>query len=130
MTTMHEIGQMLWFETPRGQAIAKFMIERGPESDLEWVCFHLDGQIWTWINQDVRVARNITLGRDEIEQPSRRIPMPTKKEMAKFERSSFDKAKDRREAAKRGIPAAKFEGSAADKRMDMAAMRKMKKGKR
>ena len=59
-----EIEQMLWLQTPKGQGIAKFLIDRGPESDLEWVCFiHETKEIWTFSNWDVRVSDNITLGR-------------------------------------------------------------------
>ena len=64
---IHEIQQLLWLNTPKGQAIAKFMIDRGPESDLEWVCIQHDtGEIWTWSNWDVTVPDNVTLGRDAI----------------------------------------------------------------
>lgn len=46
---------------------------------------------------------------------------------ARWEGSAEDKAKDRREAKKRGVTAKEFEGSAADEKMDDAAVRKMKK---
>lgn len=51
------------------------------------------------------------------------------KKSSSYEKSSYDKNKDKREAAKRGISPKQFEGSAADRRMDAAAMRKGK-GKR
>ncbi len=77
MTTIHEIRQLIWMETPKGQAIAKFMIDSGPESDLQWVCFiHETREIWTFSNWDVRLVENVTLGRvkqkDFVEEALRR----------------------------------------------------------
>lgn len=40
-----------------------------------------------------------------------------------YEGSKADKAKDKREAKKRGIPVKRFEGSKADNRMDRLAKR-------
>ena len=60
-----EIQQLLWLETPKGQAVAKFLIDYGPESDLYWVCFVNEiKEIWTFANYDVRLSTNITLGRN------------------------------------------------------------------
>lgn len=59
-----EITQLIWLQTPKGQGIAKFLIENGPESDLMWVCFIQETkEIWTFSNWDVRVSDNVTLGR-------------------------------------------------------------------
>ena len=59
-----EITQLIWLQTPKGQGIAKFLIDHGPESDLLWVCFiHETKEIWTFSNFDVRVEANVTLGR-------------------------------------------------------------------
>lgn len=59
-----EISQLLWLQTPKGQAVAKFLIDRGDDSDLQWVCIqHETGEIWVWSNWDVRAVQNITLGR-------------------------------------------------------------------
>lgn len=64
MTTIHEIKQLLWLDTPKGQGIAKFLIDNGPESDLQWVVFiHETKEIWTVSNWDVRAVDNWTLGR-------------------------------------------------------------------
>lgn len=52
-----------WMETPRGQALAHFLIDRGIEFDNEWICFHDNGEIWSWMNYDVRVSKNSTIGR-------------------------------------------------------------------
>lgn len=59
-----EIHQLIWLETPKGQGIAKFLIDNGTESDLQWVCFITDTrEIWTFSNWDVRVSKNEMLGR-------------------------------------------------------------------
>jgi hypothetical protein len=61
---IHEIKQLIWLQTPKGQAIAKFILDNGPESDLMWVCFIQDShEIWTFSNWDVRTVDNVTLGR-------------------------------------------------------------------
>lgn len=58
-----EINNLIWLETPKGPAVAKFLIDYGPESDLIWVCFGQDGEIWSWENSKVRATKNATLGR-------------------------------------------------------------------
>jgi hypothetical protein len=56
--------------TPKGSAIAHFLIDLGPENNLQWVCFQDDtGQCWTWMNSDIRATRNITMQRLSPEQP-------------------------------------------------------------
>lgn len=53
--------------TPKGKALAHFLIDPGIESSLMWVCFQDDtGESWVWSNQDIRAQRNITHGRDHI----------------------------------------------------------------
>lgn len=61
---IHEINNLIWLKTPKGRAIAKFLIDYGPEADIQWVCFqHDSGEVWTWSNWDVKVLPNLTLGR-------------------------------------------------------------------
>lgn len=50
--------------------------------------------------------------------------------MARFEGSKADKAEDRKGAKKAGMSLKAWEKSAADKRMDAAAAKKMKKRKK
>lgn len=60
-----EIQQLIWLQTPKGQGIAKFLIDYGPESDLYWVCFiHETSEVWTFSNEEVRACANISLGRE------------------------------------------------------------------
>lgn len=58
-----EISQVIWLETPKGLGIAKFLINNGPESDLQWTVFQQNGEIWTWENPEVRLVKHITFGR-------------------------------------------------------------------
>ena len=51
-------------DTPKGSAIAHFIIDYGVEYNLMWVCFNdADGECWTWDNKLVRAQKNITLDR-------------------------------------------------------------------
>lgn len=53
--------------TPRGDAMAHFLIDQGSEHHLRWVTFIIDtGECWTFINPDVRLWTNITEGRDSV----------------------------------------------------------------
>lgn len=53
--------------TPKGKALAHFIIDYGCEYDLQWICFHdLTGECWTWKNPEIRAQKNITQGRDSI----------------------------------------------------------------
>lgn len=53
--------------TPKGKAIAHFIIDTGIENDLMWVCFQDDtGECWTWENAHIRARVNQTAGRPEI----------------------------------------------------------------
>lgn len=54
----------MWLSTPKGQALAHIVIDRGIDHDVEWVCFiQATGECWTFLNSDVRAVDNITLGR-------------------------------------------------------------------
>lgn len=56
-------------ETPKGSALAMFLIDYSPEYNLMWVCF-LDenGQCWTFQNPEIRASKNITLNRINIDK--------------------------------------------------------------
>ena len=69
-TTVHELREMLWLDMPKELALAKFLIDRGIDSDNEWVCVVNDtGEIWSFDNSDVRAAKNITIGR-RVDKPA------------------------------------------------------------
>jgi hypothetical protein len=69
---IHEIQQAIWLETPKGLALAKFLVDRGIDSDNEWVCIVNDtGEIWSFDNSGVLVCKSLTLGRRcEWEKPA------------------------------------------------------------
>ncbi len=47
--------------TPKGKAMAHFVIDYGYEHDLMWVCFQDDSrECWTWRNSDVLLGDNLT----------------------------------------------------------------------
>jgi hypothetical protein len=51
-------------QTPKGSALAHFLIDYGPEYNLMWVCFNdEDGECWTWQNTEIKVQKNVTLNR-------------------------------------------------------------------
>lgn len=65
-----QLNEPLWFNTPKGEAVAHFLIDRGFEHDLEWVCFVTEtGECWTFSNQDIRIQKNITIGRVNQNEP-------------------------------------------------------------
>ena len=61
---MTRIDPPLPLDTPKGSAMAHFLIDYGPEHHLLWVCFQDDsGECWAWSNKDVRLQENISMGR-------------------------------------------------------------------
>lgn len=60
---IHRMKPPLDLDTPKGPAIAEFLIDRGPHSNLEWICFIKDtGECWTYENPHIRISKNITMG--------------------------------------------------------------------
>ena len=53
--------------TPKGPALAHFLIDYGEEHHLMWVCV-LDktGEIWTFANPDIRGQVNQTFKRNHV----------------------------------------------------------------
>lgn len=57
-------------DTPKGKAMAHFIIDYGPEHDLLWVTFvDATGECWTWPNPKIRAQKNITMNRMSGEAP-------------------------------------------------------------
>lgn len=50
--------------TPKGTGFCHFLENLGVESDYLWTVFQDSGEIWTWRTREVRLGKNITLGRD------------------------------------------------------------------
>ncbi len=62
--------------TPKGKALAHFLIDYGFEHDLYWVCFQEEtGECWTWNNKDIRAQNNITAGRINIPKEIRDVDL-------------------------------------------------------
>jgi hypothetical protein len=60
---IHEIQQVMWLDTPNGEALAKFLVDRGVDADNEWICVvNETGEIWSFLNADVRVSKEIHPG--------------------------------------------------------------------
>ena len=66
-----QLDPPLPMETPKGSAMAHFLIDYGPETHLMWVCF-LDenGQCWTVPNPEVRMQSNWSLQRRYRKPPT------------------------------------------------------------
>ena len=63
--------------TPRGHALAYFLIWESRDTDLLWVCFLEDSlQCWTFRNPEVRLLWNWTQGLGR--KPDQAFPMPMK----------------------------------------------------
>jgi hypothetical protein len=61
---MIRIDPPLPLDTPKGKAMAHFLIDYGVEHHLCWVCFQNEtGECWTWSNKDIRLEANPTMGR-------------------------------------------------------------------
>ncbi|HLT41234.1 MAG TPA: hypothetical protein VKZ95_00900 [Sphingobacteriaceae bacterium] len=50
-------------KTPRGNGFANFLVDRGMEFDNEWIVFLENGEIWSFLNPEVRLENNYTYNR-------------------------------------------------------------------
>ena len=59
---MLRIDPPLPFLTPKGKAMAHFIIDYGPEHHLLWVCFQDEtGECWTWANPEIKLQLNSSM---------------------------------------------------------------------
>ena len=71
--TIVQLNPPLPLNTPKGSALAHFLIDYGPEHDLMWTVFlDANGECWTFPNQKIRATRNETMGRNSISPITRR----------------------------------------------------------
>lgn len=64
-------------ETPKGKALAHFLIDYGPEHHLMWVTFvDATGECWTWPNPKIRAQGNVSMGRPQPINSLEKIPTP------------------------------------------------------
>jgi hypothetical protein len=62
MTSIHEIQQVLWVETPHGDGQALFLIDYGPHENTIYVVALLDTkQIKHYNSNQIKICRNNTL---------------------------------------------------------------------
>ena len=60
-----ELAKPLPLNTPKGKALAHFVIDYGIETDLYWVCFLKEnGECWTFNNRHIRIEENYTIDRN------------------------------------------------------------------
>jgi hypothetical protein len=62
MTTIHEIQQAMYVETPHGEGIPLFLIDYGPQLNSIWVVSNReDGKIRHYDSNDIKLTVNHTL---------------------------------------------------------------------
>lgn len=60
---MIQLSPLIPLDTPKGPALAYFLIDPGPDAHLLWVCFVKETrECWTFKNPEVRLASNWTAG--------------------------------------------------------------------
>ena len=56
-------------ETPKGAALAHFLLDYGVEYDVMFICFiNETGECWTFRGPEVRAVENETMGRKRREE--------------------------------------------------------------
>ncbi len=64
-----QLSPPLPVNTPKGEGLAHFLTDYGPEHDLMWTVFLNDsGECWTFSNRKIRATKNITMGREKISE--------------------------------------------------------------
>ena len=59
-----QLNPMIPMSTPKGNGYAIAMIDYSQEHNIYWViAIDLTGEIWTYSNTEVRIQKNITIGR-------------------------------------------------------------------
>lgn len=60
---MLQLNPPIPMKTPKGSGYANFLVDRGMEYDNEWIVFLETGEIWSFLNNEVRLEKNYTYGR-------------------------------------------------------------------
>lgn len=60
---MLQLNPQIPMVTPKGKGYANFLVDRGMEFDNEWIVFLENGEIWSFLNNEVRLEKNYTYGR-------------------------------------------------------------------
>jgi hypothetical protein len=62
LTTIHEIQQILWVNTPHGIGLALFIIDYGMQNNTVWVVSHQsDGTIKHYDSNQIKLHKNNTI---------------------------------------------------------------------
>jgi hypothetical protein len=57
-----QLDPLIPLETPKGKAMAHFLIDPGDEHYLVFVCFIDEtGEQWSFRNDEIRLSRNLTM---------------------------------------------------------------------
>lgn len=65
---MLQLNPPIPVETPKGRGVAQVLIYYGLEHNLIWVTALDDsGQVWCFQNKDIRLQKNITSGRCNVD---------------------------------------------------------------
>ncbi len=65
-----QLNPAIRMNTPKGPGYANFLIDRGMDLDNEWIVFLDNTEIWSFLNDKVRVDKNYTYNREEATRPS------------------------------------------------------------
>lgn len=63
-----QLNPPIELETPKGHGYANFLVDRGMDFDNEWIVFLDSGEIWSFLNRDVRLCKNVTFGRKNVKK--------------------------------------------------------------
>jgi hypothetical protein len=64
---IHQLNPTLPLETPKGKGFAHFLIDYSQEHDLLWVVFlNENGECWTFKNSEIRIQKNLSIGRNDV----------------------------------------------------------------
>jgi hypothetical protein len=74
-----QLNPPLPMHTPKGDGLAHFVIDYGPEADLLWVVFmDADGACWSVPNPEVRLQFNWSMGRRKPQASDAVEPTPAR----------------------------------------------------
>jgi hypothetical protein len=63
--SMIQLNPTIPLTTPKGRALAHFLIDNGDEHHLMWVCFQDEtGECWVWPNNQIKARDNPTMNRN------------------------------------------------------------------
>jgi hypothetical protein len=79
-----QLNPPLPLHTSKGDGLAHFVIDYGPETDLLWVVFlDEDGACWSVPNPEVRMHFNWSMGRRKPDEANPAVPATAENEAAR-----------------------------------------------